>query len=384
MIYIASITIFLTVLLLLCNTLIFSQKMSKNKKRIALLEKKLLWKIPSWLVWIYTLLPGCGENIIKKHKDSIIENQLLFLLGELSSNLIGGISTTDTITEILPSVGAPLKNKLSLYLILAKKHGSVKTLEQMISKENNIFMRMFFVMLLNHIKNGGAISDSIRKLQKILFLRINMKQRINAQLLQTKIQIIAGTILPYFMFLVMKILYGEMIQAVFSSSIGLSMLGLATLLHTIGVFMFIKICRFDMKKELNGSMLFEYMSFSLKNGNAVIVGIKDAIQTGLINQDTASLMQGDASTTAIINLLKESKVPYMKNLSSILKKGYTLGIGISEELSNQAMDILEKLEQRAIRFQQTAPAKALVPMLFFIFPATYLMILTPVLVQVLS
>lgn len=384
MIYVAGITIFCIVFLVLCNALIFSQKIHKNKKRILVLEKSLLWKVPSWLTLLYSIFPSCGESVIKKHKDSILESQLLFLLGELSSNLIGGVSTTDTITETLVNIQPPLKNKLSLYIALAKKHGSVKTLEQMINKENNIFMRMFFVMLLNHIKNGGAISESIRKLQKILFLRINMKQRINAQLLQTKIQIIAGTILPYFMFLVMKLLYGDMIRAVFSSSIGLSMLGLAMLLHMIGVFMFIKICRFNMDKELNGSMLFEYMSFSLKNGNAVIAGIKDSINTGLISHNVASLIKTDASTTEIISILKESKAPYMKNLSSILKKGYSLGIGISEELSNQAMDILEKLEQRAIRFQQTAPAKALVPMLFFIFPATYLMILAPVIVQVLS
>jgi len=384
MIYLASIPIFIMVLLILCNAVIFSKKVSKNKKRILMLEKRLLWKIPTWLAVIYALLPACGESIIKKRKDTIIESQLLFLLGELSSNLIGGVSTTETITEILTTIEPPLKNKLSLYLLLAKKHGSVKTLEQMITKEHNVFVRMFFVMLLNHIKNGGAISDSIRKLQKMLFLRINMKQRISAQLLQTKIQIIAGTILPYFMFFIMRVLYGEMIRAVFHSTIGLSMLLLAMVLHVIGVFMFTKICRFNMGQELNGSMLFEYMSFSLKNGNAVMAGIKDAINTGLISQDTASAMQENISTTEIITVLKESKAPYMKNLSSILKKGYSLGISISDELSNQALDILEKLEQRAIRFQQTAPAKALVPMLFFIFPATYLMILAPVIVQVLN
>lgn len=382
MIYLVGITIFITVLIVLCNVFIFGQKVSKNKTRIPMLEKKLLWKIPSLLGLVYALLPSFGEKIIQKRKDLIIEQQLLFLLGELSSNLIGGVSTTETITEILNNMEPPLKNKLSLYLVLAKKHGSVKTLEQMINRENNIFTRMFFVMLLNHIKNGGAISESIKKLQKILFLRINLTQRIRAQLLQTKIQIIAGTILPYFMFLVMRFLYKDLVLAVFHSSTGLCMLGLAMLLHIVGVFMFIKICKFNMNKELNGSMLFEYMSFSLKNGNAVIVGIKDAIDTGLINNTVAGSIQIDVSTTEIINLLKESKEPYMKNLSSILKKGYSLGIGISDELSNQALDILEKLEQRAMRFQQVAPAKALVPMLFFIFPATYLMILAPVIVQV--
>jgi len=384
MIYIASIVIFMAVMLLLCNAFILTQKVSKNKKRIPMLEKKLLWKVPSRLTIIYSILPSCGENIITKKKDSIIEKQLLFLLGELSSNLIGGVSTTDTITETLKDLDPPLKNKLSLYLMLSKKYGSIKTLEQMTNKESNIFMRMFFVMLLNHIKNGGAISDSIRKLQKILFLRINMTQRINAQLLQTKIQIIAGTILPYFMFLIMRLLYKDMILAIFSSSIGLCMLGLAMSLHIIGVFMFTRICRFNMSTELNGSMLFEYMSFSLKNGNAVIAGIKDSISSGLINQSIANSIHKDVSTTELINILRQSQEPYMKNLSSILKKGYSLGIGISDELSNQALDILEKLEQRAMRFQQTAPAKALIPMLFFIFPATYLMILAPVIVQVLS
>jgi hypothetical protein len=384
MIYIVSTIIFILILSSLSNIFVFSTKFSKNRKRIRLLEKKLLWNIPSWLTLVYAALPGIGEKIIKKQKDTIMERQLLFLLGELSSNLIGGVSTSETITESLINVESPLKNKLSLYLMLSKKQGSIKTLEQMIAKEQNVFMRMFFVMLLNHIKNGGAISESIRKLQKILFLRTNIKQRINAQLLQTKIQIIAGTILPYFMFGVMSLLYGDMIRAVFSSKIGITMLCSASILHIIGVMLFIRICRFNMNIELNGSMLFEYMSFSLKNGIGVITSLKDSIDAGLIDQKTANVLNKLNSTVETISALSEIKESYMKNLSSILKKGHSLGIGISEELSLQAQDILEKLEQRATRFQQAAPAKALVPMLFCIFPATYLMILAPVLVQVLN
>jgi hypothetical protein len=336
------------------------------------------------LTWFYSALPGIGEKIIRKRKDAIMEKQLLFLLGELSSNLIGGVSTTETITECLVEVEAPLKHKLSLYLLLSKQHGSIKALEQMIAKEHNIFMKMFFVMLINHIKNGGAVSENIRKLQKILFLRTNIKQRINAQLLQTKIQIIAGTILPYFMFAVMSFLYHDMIHAVFFSRIGIGMLCVAAILHMVGVFVFIKICHFNMSKELNGSMFFEYMSFSLKNGIAVTASLKDAAGAGLTGPQTMDVINRSGSTTEVISALSGIKEAYIKNLSAILKKGHSLGIGISDELSNQAQDSLEKLEQRAMRFQQSAPAKALVPMLFCIFPATYLMILAPVLVQVLG
>ena len=384
MIYIVSIIVFFLIFISLSKVFIFGVNFSKNKSRIRTLEKRLLWNIPSWLTLFYSALPGIGERIIRKRKDALMEKQLLFLLGELSSNLIGGVSTTETITESLVEVEAPLKNKLSLYLMLSKKHGSIKALEQMISKEHNIFMKMFFVMLINHIRNGGAISENIRKLQKILFLRTNIKQRINAQLLQTKIQIIAGTILPYFMFAVMSFLYHDMIHAVFFSRIGVGMLCVAAILHMIGVFAFIKICRFNMSKELNGSMFFEYMSFSLKNGVAVIASLKDAAATGLTGPQSMEVINKSGSTIEVISALSGIKEAYIKNLSAILKKGHSLGIGISDELSNQAQDILEKLEQRAIRFQQSAPAKALVPMLFCIFPATYLMILAPVLVQVLG
>ncbi len=384
MIYLVSIIIFMLIFVTLSRLFIFSVKFSKNRKRIRTLEKKLLWNIPSWLVFFYSAAPVIGTAIIRKRKDLILEAQLLLFLGELSSNLIGGVSSTDTISAMLPELKAPLKNKLSLYLVLSKQQGSIKALEQLALREHNIFMRMFFIMLFNHIKNGGAISESIKKLQRLLFLRTNIKQRISAQLLQTKIQIIAGTILPYFMFMIMSFLYHDMIQAVFHSTVGIGMFCVAGVLHFIGVVAFIKICRFNMNTELTGSMLFAYMSFSLKNGIAVTASLKDACGAGLAGPKTIAVVNSSGSTMETILSLSEIKEAYIKNLAAILKKGHSLGIGISSELSEQAQDILEKLEQRAIRFQQSAPAKALIPMLFCIFPATYLMILAPVIVQVMG
>ena len=382
MIYLVSLIIFCLLLYILSSLFLFGDKFSKNKKRIRILEKRLLWRVPTWLTIVYAATPSRSETLIRRIKNSLIEKQLLFLLGELSSNLTGGICVSETINSILNEIQPPLKNELSVYIMISKEHGSIKALEHTISKSNNVFLRMFFVMLLNNVKNGGAIAESIKKLQKMLFTRTNIQQRIKAQLMQTKIQIIAGTILPYFMFAIMNFLYKDLIQAVFHSAIGIGMLLAAMTLHIIGVLLFVKICKFNMNKELTGSMLFEYMAFSLKNGISIKQGFKEAKEAGLV--DTKIEISASSSTSELIHQLCDNKERYTKSLALILKKGHSLGISISEDLSLQAQDIMEKLEQRAIRFQQVAPAKALIPMLFCIFPATYLMILAPVLVQVLN
>ena len=73
---------------------------------------------------------------------------------------------------------------------------------------------------------------------------------------------------------------------------------------------------------------------------------------------------------------------YIEQLSLILKRGHTTGITIGDILSAKAEDIIEKLEQRALRFQQIVPSKALIPLFACIFPATYILIFTPIIVEI--
>ncbi|MCX6111829.1 MAG: type II secretion system F family protein [Proteobacteria bacterium] len=300
----------------------------------------------------------------------------------VSSNLTGGVSVIESISACLDKLRAPLRNELSLFLILSREHGNIKSIEHCIKKSKTIFLKIFWITLLTHYKNGGALADNIKKLHRTLYLRINIKQRIKAQLLHTKIQFIVGTALPYFLFFIMNILYPYLIQPVLHSGLGIGLLLSAFMVHGVGVYFFYIITRFDMRNELNYSLAFEYMAFSMKNGLSIMTGMNDIKDSGLLDTKTVEIISASKSTSELLSNLAKIKNNYIESLSLILKRGYTLGIAIADDLSSKASDITEKLEQRSLRFQQIAPSKALIPLLLCIFPATYILILTPIIVEV--
>ena len=380
MVYFYTLLIFSSIFIILSMLFSFYLKFKKNFKRINSLERKLLWKFPKKYGYVYALIPKLTEMLILRNKNKLIESELLELLNNLSSNLSGGVSVTGTIADCLPKIKPPLKNELSLYLILSKEHSSIKALEHMINKTKNVFLKMLWIMLLAHYKSGNALADNLKRLYKMIYIRINIKERINAQLLQSKIQMIVGTILPYFLFLVMNILCPYLIGPVLESSFGLLLLFFAFILHAIGVYIFIRMTRFNSTTELNNALLCEYISFSIRSGTSIITTLNEIKCSGLINNTFEQIINNSASTSELISNLEKTNEPFIDRVVSILKKGYQLGIPICDELSGQALDITEKLEQRALRFQQAAPSKALIPLLLCIFPATYLLILTPIIV----
>jgi len=384
MVYLYSAFIFLLIFILLSAFVTFYLKFVKNSKRINSLERKLLWKFPKKYIYVYTFLPKLAEILLLKNKNRLIEAELLALLGNLSSNLYGGVSVTETIADSLAKINPPLKNELSLYLILSKEHSSIKALEHMINKTSNIFLKMLWIMLLSHFKSGSILADNLRRLYKMIHLRINIKARINAQLLQTKIQMIVGTALPYFLFLVMNVLYPHLIGPVMANTLGLSLLAFAFILHAVGVYIFIRITKFNADTELNNALLCEYIAFSLRSGSSIMTTLKDIMSSTLISNVLVRTISSAGSTSELISNLEKINEPFIEKITSCLKKGYQMGIPISDDLCGQALDITEKLEQRALRFQQSAPSKALIPLLLCVFPATYLLILTPIIVFTIS
>ena len=384
MIYIAAGIFFASFFILFSLFFLFRSKIAKNYKRFSYIERKLLWKMPRVYNYLFALSPKVAEFILTKAKDQQIEEDLLILMETVSSNLTGGVSVTETMSACMDKLRPPLRNEISLLLILAKQHGAIKALEHCIKKSKNVFLRIFWITLLTHHKSGGVLADNMKKLYKTLYMRINIKERIRAQLLHTKIQLIVGTVLPYFLFLIMNILYPYLIRPVMHTSLGLELLFSAFIVHGIGVYFFYIITRFEMTGDLNYSLMFEYMSFSLRNGLSISAGMNDIKDSGILSQQAIDIVSSSKSTAELILNLSTTKNIYTEHLSAILKRGYTLGIPIADDLSLKAADIIEKLEQRALRFQQTVPSKALIPLFLCIFPATYILILTPIIVEISS
>ncbi|MFH1223643.1 MAG: type II secretion system F family protein [Pseudomonadota bacterium] len=380
MIYFYSLLVFALIFMFL--SVIFSSylKAVKNLKKINSLERKLLWKLPKKYNYSFAFLPELTKKLIIINKNKLIEQELLVLLNNLTSNLTGGISVTETIADSLTKIKPPLKNELSMFLILSKEHSSITALEHVLNKAQNIFLKMFWTALLSHYKNGAALCDNLKKLSRAVYLRINIKERISAQMLNTKIQMIVGTILPYLLFVVMNVLYPYLIKPVVTYSLGITLLITALVIHSFGVYFFSKITKFDPGYELNNALLCEYISLSLRSGSSIMNSLKDIASSGLIKKIFEHEIINSTSTSELISNMEKIKEPFIERITTVLKRGYRMGIPISSELGEMAEDITEKLEQRALRFQQTAPSKALIPLLLCVFPATYLLILTPIIV----
>jgi hypothetical protein len=384
MIYILSTIIFLIFFLVFSFIFVFRLRLKKNYRKTLSVQKKLLWKFPKIYSYMYALTPNLSISILDKVKNNLIEKELLIVLDHLSANLSAGISIQETLEKTLELIKAPLNNEIRFFLLLAKKHSSINALEHCVKKAKNIFLKIFWITLLSHYKNGSALSDNIKKLLKILSLRINIKERINAQLIGVKVQVIAGILLPYILFIVMNLLYPYLISPVLNSELGLGIIFFAFVLHSIGVWFFIKIIAFDTKKDLNSSMLFEYMSFSIRGGVAIKKSLDEIKESELLEKEVIKVIDKTEGTSELISALLslDKKFQNIHDLARILKRAYQFGISIADDLSSRSSYIMENLEQRALRFQQIVPSKALIPLFLCIFPATYLLILAPIIVEV--
>lgn len=66
---------------------------------------------------------------------------------------------------------------------------------------------------------------------------------------------------------------------------------------------------------------------------------------------------------------------------NLVQQGEELGVGLSRALREHSEKLLEKQQQRAEAFAQKAAIRILLPLVLFIFPAVFLVILSPVLLN---
>ena len=382
MFYLKCILIFVSIFFVAMIVVIATAKIKKNFRRIVWFERKILWKVPGFYSYLYSLYPALTKKLILKTKNKKIEEELLVLLDNMASNLGGGVSVIETVKTLIPKINPPLKNELSVFVILSKQHGNIPALEICMNKAQNVFIKIMWSMILTHYKNGGAVADSIKGLHKALYTRINIQNRLSAQLMQSKAQIVAGTLLPYVLFVVLNLMYPDLMGQIPSSPIGIGLIVFSLTLHSVGVWFFIRITRFEMAEDLNASMLFEYICFSIKGGVSVVRSINSVKKFGIIDKELLIAIESSNSTSELIKNMSDIKSRNMQSLLMMLKRSHDLGVAIGDELSFMAKDIMEKLENRALRFQQMVAVKALLPMLFCIFPATYILILTPIIVEI--
>ena len=91
---------------------------------------------------------------------------------------------------------------------------------------------------------------------------------------------------------------------------------------------------------------------------------------------------GLATTEALANLAYRVDTPGVRSFVRGISQGETLGVSISQILRNLASEMRKKRRATAEELAQKAPVKMLFPLIFLIFPAMFVVLLLPALLQI--
>jgi tight adherence protein C len=91
---------------------------------------------------------------------------------------------------------------------------------------------------------------------------------------------------------------------------------------------------------------------------------------------------GLAINEALVNLLRRADTPAMRSFVRSVTQGETLGVSIGQIMRNLALEMRRRRRQAAEERAQKAPVKLLFPLIFFIFPTLFIVLLLPALYQV--
>ena len=91
---------------------------------------------------------------------------------------------------------------------------------------------------------------------------------------------------------------------------------------------------------------------------------------------------GLSSTEAIEVKLKRVDTPGIRSFVRAIAQGETLGVSIGQILRNLTDEMRKKRKARAEELAQKAPVKMLFPLIFLIFPAMFVVLLLPAIIQI--
>lgn len=350
----------------------------KKKSKIEKLEQHLIWNIPKYFKIIFPIIPKKTKKVLLIYKEKLIETQLVEVLNELISSSESGVSCFDTLESIVTDLKEPIKNEIKYFIIYAKEKDLKISIEDRVSKTQNVFLKQFWQILYKYLISGGVISKKLSRLRKSVLLKINIKQKINARTLNNKIQLILCICVPYFMFIMINLIVPELFWELISSKIGLLLILFSVLLHTLGLLIFKRVTRFNYEPDLKKAIFINYISFAIENGTSFYEAFFDI--SYLINIEAKSL-ENKKNTFELIEVLKNIKDNDLKNFCKIIDRSLDLGSSASKNLNNLYINIIDSIEYRVQVFEQKLPSLTLIPLFIFIFPATYFLILSPILIE---
>jgi tight adherence protein C len=86
---------------------------------------------------------------------------------------------------------------------------------------------------------------------------------------------------------------------------------------------------------------------------------------------------GLATSEALVNMLARTETPGMRAFVRSIVQGESLGVSIGQILRNLSEDMRKRRRATAEERAQKAPVKMLIPLVFLIFPAMFVVLLGP-------
>lgn len=109
---------------------------------------------------------------------------------------------------------------------------------------------------------------------------------------------------------------------------------------------------------------------------------------GVLAQEFLRVLQeikmGRPRREALRELGRRNEVEDLSNVVASLVQADQLGISIGGVLRNQSVQIRQKQRQRAEEKAQKAPVKIMIPLVFFVFPSVFIVILGPAAIQFIN
>lgn len=111
-------------------------------------------------------------------------------------------------------------------------------------------------------------------------------------------------------------------------------------------------------------------------------------QKGALAEEFLRVLQeikmGRPRRDALRDLSKRNPIEDLSNVVASLVQADQLGIPIAGVLRNQSLQIRQKHRQRAEEKAQKAPVKMMIPLVFFVFPSVFIIILGPAVIQMID
>jgi tight adherence protein C len=111
-------------------------------------------------------------------------------------------------------------------------------------------------------------------------------------------------------------------------------------------------------------------------------------QKGALAEEFLKVLQeikmGRPRRDALRDLSKRNPIEDLNNVVASLVQADQLGIPIAGVLRNQSKQIRQKHRQRAEEKAQKAPVKMMIPLVFFVFPSIFIIILGPAVIQIID